>query len=222
LQKGLTESDNGTNYSIVAMRLANIQYRVVYVQYQLANCFCCRLVSLDKSAVNFINHGLLRDSCSLRHINFPRGLKTSLWILSAGRSLKHAVLSDGDTEIAFSGFSSCVLEDIVLPQSITLISSEAFLADRGWTQITEITIPPLVTEIKADALFSQNSTGKLRKVTMKPTTPPAIYYTGTGQTGSTFAWDGSLKEIIVPAGCGEAYKSATNWSYYADIIKEEE
>ena len=47
---------------------------------------------------------------------------------------------------------------------------------------------------------------------MKPTTPPEI-------SSNTFT-SSKLNKIIVPVGCGEAYKSATNWSNFADYIEE--
>lgn len=50
----------------------------------------------------------------------------------------------------------------------------------------------------------------LTEIHMLPTTPPTIQSNTIG-----FAMNSDLK-IIVPAGCGEAYKAATNWAKYAD------
>ena len=42
--------------------------------------------------------------------------------------------------------------------------------------------------------------------------PPTI-------SSSTFKTD-TLAKIIVPAGCGDTYKAATNWAAFADYIEE--
>lgn len=47
---------------------------------------------------------------------------------------------------------------------------------------------------------------------MLSTTPPTI------QSDTFYA--NYLNKIIVPKGTGDAYKSATNWSAYADYIEE--
>ena len=65
--------------------------------------------------------------------------------------------------------------------------------------------------IGGNALQIGSSTNKAI-ITMKPTTPPTI-------ASNTF--DASkLNKIIVPVGCGDAYKNATNWSNFADYIEE--
>lgn len=48
-------------------------------------------------------------------------------------------------------------------------------------------------------------------IRMLATTPPTLSY------APTYYYWGS---IVVPAGCADAYKSATNWANYADIITE--
>lgn len=47
---------------------------------------------------------------------------------------------------------------------------------------------------------------------MKPTTPPTI--------DSNIFYTNKLNKIIVPVGCGDTYKNATNWSKFADYIEE--
>jgi hypothetical protein len=56
---------------------------------------------------------------------------------------------------------------------------------------------------------------KLKKVKLLTTTPPSLNPEAFYQTLA-------LKTIEVPKGSSELYKSATNWSLYADIIVEAE
>jgi hypothetical protein len=65
------------------------------------------------------------------------------------------------------------------------------------------------------SLSFSSSTPYFKKLIVKTATPPTL-------ASQVFdAYPGNvLSEIIVPIGCASAYKSATNWSEYADIIKE--
>lgn len=100
------------------------------------------------------------------------------------------------------------LEHIDLPNTITDIGQRAFT----YSVLKEITIPNSVHEM-GNEVFAYCQ--KLEKVEMKSTTPPTI---GTNMFKNCTA----LEQIIVPIGSGDAYKSATNWSAYADIIVEGE
>ena len=75
--------------------------------------------------------------------------------------------------------------------------------------LTSVTIPNSVTSIGNGAF---NNCNKLKSVTMLSTTPPTI-------SSLTFPSNFS-GTITVPAGTGDAYKAATNWSVYADKIQE--
>lgn len=59
---------------------------------------------------------------------------------------------------------------------------------------------------------------KIKELHFASTTPPTIQTNTFGS--SDYAFNSTCK-IIVPAGCGEAYKAATNWAKYADQIVEE-
>lgn len=118
-------------------------------------------------------------------------------------------IPNGVTMIDNNTFSYCAaLPQITIPNSVTRINSSAFF---DCTELTELTIPSSVTEIRYNALVIGSSTKKAT-ITMKPTTPPKIY-------ANTFKAD-YLNKIIVPVGCGNAYKSATNWANFADYIEE--
>jgi hypothetical protein len=76
-----------------------------------------------------------------------------------------------------------------------------------------VNIPDSVTTIGYEAFYWCSS---LKYVYCKATTPPALGW------DDVFDGNASGRRIIVPIGSGEAYKTATNWSEYADDIIEDE
>ena len=105
-------------------------------------------------------------------------------------------------------FRSCTnLTSVTISNNVTIISSGLF---DQCNKLTNVTIPDGVTSIGNNALVIG---GYSDKATIKflGTTPPSIQSNTIGEY---------VEKIIVPAGCGEAYKSATNWSNFADYIEE--
>lgn len=144
--------------------------------------------------------------------------------------LTSVTIGNSVTSIGSYAFSYCSgLTSVTIPDSVISIGRYAFSYCSG---LTSITIGNGVTSIDYQAFYgcsiltsviignSVTSIGnsafeyciKLKSVTMLSTTPPTI-------SASTFpsSFSGT---IIVPAGTGDAYKSATNWSKYADKIQE--
>ena len=200
------------NYDLVAAHLCNIEE---IGGFSLDNSRSVKVCTIPATGYSGVWEYAFNGTKSLAHINIPRlmgelGFTQRIFCM-ANSGVRHVVLPSTCKKISGSNFfQSCAnLEDIVLPSSLDEIGSGCF-ADAN-TGMSEITVPPLVTKI-GDLTFRNRQS--LSKVVMRPTTPPTI-------AEGTFTTDGSLKEIIVPKGCGEAYKSATNWSYYADIIREE-
>lgn len=58
----------------------------------------------------------------------------------------------------------------------------------------------------------------IKELHFASTTPPTIQADTFGRSDDAY---NSTCKIIVPAGCGEAYKAATNWAKYANQIVEE-
>ena len=210
------------NYAVVAVYLAGLGY----LHSGLSMLPFCEIVTID-AAPRYHYTGLLPDS-GIKHFNFPRNLKASheshnAQMFNRCRALRRVVFSkEAQTKLLrWLYFAETALEDIILPDTIETLGDRAFNAT---ALLKEIVIPSSVTTIEG-GVFTE-SYGVLRvglkKVIMKPVTPPTIALTVGDIMQSSFNYNGSLKEIIVPAGCAEAYKNATNWSYYADIIKEEE
>lgn len=119
------------------------------------------------------------------------------------------IIPDEVTEIGTSAFEYCDnLENVVIGNGVTKIGYKAFTA---CSKLTNIIIPESVINIGDYGFRCGNSTNKVI-ITMLSTTPPSI------QSNSFLT--STLNKIVVPAGCGEAYKAATNWSTLADYIEE--
>lgn len=125
------------------------------------------------------------------------------------KNLKEVVLRS--TVSAFGGylFWNCTsLTSINLPTNIEEIIQYTF---NGCANLTSLEIPASVKKIWGQALRIGSQTNKAT-ITMLSTTPPQ--YTNGAINENT------INQIIVPAGCGDAYKAATNWAALADYIVE--
>ena len=98
------------------------------------------------------------------------------------------------------------LEDVVIPEGYTTIKTYAFIVCRS---LQTITLPSTVTTIETQSMSSCTS---LTELTVLAITPPKI-------KDKTFAEDDNLNSIYVPPSSVSAYKTASGWSTYADIIQ---
>lgn len=122
--------------------------------------------------------------------------------------LKKIRLPVGLTKMNTFLLSYTALESLDIPNTVTEIGSYAM---QGISELTNLIIPENVTKIGNDALQIGSATNKAT-ITMLRTTPPSIQ-------SRTFNAS-YLNQIIVPVGCGDAYKTATNWATFADYIVE--
>ena len=89
-----------------------------------------------------------------------------------------------------------------IPNNVTTIGDSVF---KNCTGLTSVTIPNGVTSIGDNAFYDCSG---LTSITFEATTPPTL---GSSVFGSNYP-------IYVPAESVEAYKTAQNWSTYADRI----
>lgn len=129
-------------------------------------------------------------------------------------------LPSGITSIGNRAFYKCrKIAFTELPNGITSIGNEAFYAfSNDSIRPREMTIPNSVKSIGYYAFSKFDTTAKicfLSKLIMLPTEPPVLTKDLSDAVLGEFTG-----EIIVPKGCGNAYKTAEYWSYYADYIVE--
>ncbi len=121
---------------------------------------------------------------------------------------KGIIKFDGNvTSIGNSAFEGCTgITSVTIGNGVKGIGAETF---SGCTGLASITIPNSVTRIGGSA-FS-GCTG-ITSVKVEATTPPTL-------DDKAFNKCTALTEILVPSASVDAYKTATRWSTYANIIK---
>ena len=171
------------------------------------NCSSLTSVTIGNS-VTSIGEGAFSSCDSLTSVTIPYS------VTSIGRgafeycySLTSVTIPDSVTSIREYAFRFCSsLISITIPNSVTSIGEGAF---ENCNSLTSITIPDSITSIGSFAFYDCSS---LTSVYCKRTTPP---------TGGSYMFnnDVSGRKIYVPYFNTSAYKSATNWSSYADDIE---
>ena len=177
--------------------------------YPFYNCTSLTSVTIG-NGVTSIGDWVFYNCTSLMSVTIPDSVISIGGQMFRGcSSLTSVTIGNGVTSISRNMFDSCTsLTSVIIPDSVTSISDYAF---SYCTSLTSVIIPDSVTSISYDAL-KIGSTSNTATITFLRTTPPSI-------ASSTFRTD-YLDKIIVPAGCGEAYKTATNWANFADYIEE--
>lgn len=148
---------------------------------------------------------------ALDNVIIPGGV-TSLELSTfyKAAALQYADIPADVTSIGSSAFEGCtILRRVTIPDGVIAIAARAFASCKALIQVT---IPESITSIDSYAFYFCTCAQEYH---LLPTTPPTLAAT------SAFNSIPSDCIIYVPAGCLEAYQSATNWATYADYMQEE-
>ncbi len=158
------------------------------------------------NSVTSIKANSFSGCSSLTSVTIPNGV-TSIGnhAFSGCSGLTSVTIPNSMASIDSYVFAGCeLLTSITIPNSVTSIGTSAF---SDCSSLTSITIPNSVTSIGSRAFYGCSS---LKAITCEAVTPPTL---------SSSNDISSVTAVYVPAGSVDAYKTATNWSYYADKIQ---
>ena len=206
IQNSVTTIGNYIFYDNSALTSINIPNSVTIIGNG-AFYYCSGLTSINiPNSVTTIGNNAFYYCRGLTSINIPNSVTTignNAFYYCSG--LTTVTIPDSITTIGSEVFRKCTgLISINIPNSVTTIGDYAFSDCSG---LTSINIPNSVTTIGYYAF--KNCRG-LTSVTILATTPPTL--------GGTEAFESNYP-IYVPAESVDAYKTATNWSSYADRIQ---
>ena len=168
--------------------------------------YCTSLTSVTiPDSVTLIRNFAFLGCSSLTSITIPDSVTViGEWTFSGCTSLTSVTIPDSVTWIGDYAFQCSGLKSITIPDSVTSIGWSAFED----CYLTSAIIGRGVTSIQSVA-FNRNL---LKCVYIKSIIPP------TNEDSELFWENQDIENIYVPINSLDAYKSATNWSVYADIM----
>ena len=171
------------------------------------DCSSLAQITIPES-VTSMESSIFKNCTSLLHVTIPDSVKSidSRELFYGCTNLTSIDFPDSMTSFGDWAFGGCrSMTAISIPETVTSIGMFAFEVCSG---LESISIPETVTSIGWCAFYGCTS---LTSITVLPTTPPVGDFGMFSDTNNA--------PIYVPAECVEAYKSAPNWSDYADRIQ---
>jgi len=151
-----------------------------------------------------------RDCYSLYDVKLPSSL-TSIgdFAFSECHSLRSLTIPEGVTRIGEFAFEYCYsLASITIPEGVAQIGDYAF---SFCYSLTNITIPASLTKIGYEAFNPCLDITEIHSLSM---TPPVC-------DNDAFSYSAYFQATLyVPQGCKEAYKSASGWNEFKNIVEE--
>ena len=212
-------------YAYIGESVTSIGDRAFYYCYSLTNI-------VIPSGVISIGDSAFYNCYSLTSITIPNGVTSiGTYAFSNCYSLTNIVILNGVTSIGTYAFYYCYsLTTITIPNSVTSIGDYAF---QNCVSLTGITIPSGVTRISNYAFYYCYSLTTITIPNSVPSIGDRVFQncyslktyvfertagiTAIGGT-NTFSSINTSTKIYVPDDLVATYKSASNWSTYANYI----
>lgn len=202
-------------YSLESITIPNTNNITDIGNSAFYNCYSLKSITLPKNIAT-ISASAFYYCSGLKIISLPINLSKIISSLHYNNySLKRITIPKNITKIESSAFLSCYsMSNIILPNGITEIGSSAF---KNCYSLSKITIPSGVTAIESQ-LFS-NCCGIKEFHFKRSETVPTLSNTNSFNSIATdciFYVPYSADHSVL-----NAYKTASNWSTYADRMQEE-
>lgn len=205
-ENGVYRADSGyTGLGTVTVAVPEVVNKLP----QVVDKTVTEITEADLQGVTKIGERVFWGCTSLQSVEIPEGV-TSIGdqVFYDCTSLKSVNIPESATSFGTTIFQGCSsLVNINIPSGVKSIGSNVFT---NCSSLPSIQIPASVTSI-GYAAFSGCTA--LKSVILKSATPPTVNSNSFNKVPSDCVF-------TVPFGCGDAYKSATNWSAYADKIVE--
>ena len=177
-------------------------------QYAFSNCYSLSSITMP-NGVTSIGQYAFNGCYSLSSTTIPNSV-TSIGqsAFNSCYSLSSITIPDGVTSIGESAFNKCSsLSSITIPDGVTSIGKNAF---QLCSSLSSITMPNGVTSIASSAFYNCYSVAfyDFTACTSVPTLSNTNAFRNIAEDC----------QIRVPASLVDAWKTATNWSTYANYI----
>lgn len=209
LPKSVTSIGNQAFYECDYLVDVNIPNEVTSIgSYAFYNCNQLKSDIVIPNGITFISSYTFQGCRSLTKIVLPDTItQIYAYAFSGCKKLIDIRIPDGVKVIDTYAFHNTGITNIVIPKGVTKINNMSFYY---CSNLKEITIHDGITQIGQSAFMNCSS---LQRIYCERKTPP---------TGGPYMFDdiSSNAIIYVPAGSGNAYKTAQYWSNYASMIVE--
>ena len=157
--------------------------------------------------------GILSIPSNVTSVSFPSTLKVLAKMInrSSLSSINFAETIEAAEIPSSFAYGCSAITSINIPEGIKKVGNASFRN----CKITDITLPTTVTYISDYAFYEPSGTAA-KTIKIKATTPPTIQH----NDGIAYNKTTGVAKIIVPHGCLNKYKTASNWSTWASKMEE--